>query len=413
MTNRKKLKAVPATGKALRDAEKEERKDKELEEACEKWCGRIIKLAFFVPLLLNGIVMPLVEYSGRPTMVLDSAVDMTDVQAIVTGGCGAIGRRTAALLAESGASVVLACRDPSSERAGDALARLVDASEARGGNLELQHTVWPIDMADTASVRRFAARFVAERSALPLKLLLNNAGTRDACAVTPEAGIESAFASNFVGHFLLTKLLLPTLRAAKPARVVSVACREGYLRSAAWRDGKVAAWLGRRLPIPDEVDASSAAVVAAYAEGAGSAAAAAAAEEDDPFGETDAAAADAQTPAALALTRCIPATAYANSKLALVAFSFELERRLRRSGARNEGVVSHVINPNVVASTFAARGNAAPKSSLRAKVMAYFPPFWLLQKAYGAGTSIISFVWICLILVCLFTHSSPFLLSPR
>ena len=352
------MKAVAAKkrkkGSTMTAKEKEDQEDKELEEKCEKWCGRVIKLAIFLPMLLNFVLLPAFEFVGRPTMVLDDRVDLAGTQAIVTGGCGAIGRHTAALLAEAGASVVLGCRSPSADAARDALA-LVEQSSGEG--VALDHAVWPLDLDDAASVMRFVARFRAERAAgdeaLPLKLLLNNAGTRSACGVTA-AGVESAFSSNYLGHFLLTKLLLPTLSAAKPSRIVSVACREGFLRPAAWRDGKVAAWLSRPMPLAEDVDVSSGAVIASV----------------DELG-------------ALTLERCNPAAAYANSKLALLAFSAELERRLRRSGDRNAGVVSHALNPNTIASGFAASGTIVAKSSMRAKVMGYFPPFWLLKKFFG------------------------------
>src|SRR5207247_2446467 len=80
--------------------------------------------------------------------------------------------------------------------------------------------VMELELSSPASVRRFAREYLARRPAL--HVLVNNAGVM-ACplARTPE-GWELQFATNHLGHFLLTGLLAPALRAAAPSRVVSL-----------------------------------------------------------------------------------------------------------------------------------------------------------------------------------------------
>ncbi|MDX1649174.1 MAG: SDR family NAD(P)-dependent oxidoreductase [Myxococcota bacterium] len=141
-----------------------------------------------------------------------AGVDLTGRVAVVTGASGGLGEETARVLAARGARVVMAAR--SRARGEDAAARIRDATpDAR---LEVQE----LELASPDSVRRFAARV---REAHPaIHLLVNNAGVM-ACPLerTPE-GFELQFATNHLGHFLLTAELAPALRAGAPARGVSV-----------------------------------------------------------------------------------------------------------------------------------------------------------------------------------------------
>ncbi|MFC5746413.1 oxidoreductase [Actinomadura rugatobispora] len=136
--------------------------------------------------------------------------DLAGRRAVVTGANSGIGFHTALELARHGAEVVLACR--SAERGQAALDRLKAAApdaEARLASL---------DLADLASVREFAGR-EGER---PLDLLVNNAGVMALPRRTTADGFEMQFGTNHLGHFALTGLLLPALRAAEGPRVVTV-----------------------------------------------------------------------------------------------------------------------------------------------------------------------------------------------
>jgi NAD(P)-dependent dehydrogenase (short-subunit alcohol dehydrogenase family) len=134
--------------------------------------------------------------------------------ALITGANSGIGYQAALELARHGAHVYLACR--SAEKGQAALTRLL--SEAPGASAELVL----LDVSSIADVRRFAAEFLARTT--PLDLLINNAGVMalNPRQVTPE-GFERQFATNHLGHFALTGLLLPAIMAAPAPRVVTVA----------------------------------------------------------------------------------------------------------------------------------------------------------------------------------------------
>lgn len=134
---------------------------------------------------------------------------------LITGANTGIGLATAEVLAARGARVWLGCR--SEERARPVLERL----RASGGDVE----ILSIDLADLASVRAAAGRFLATGE--PLHVLINNAGVAGRRELTPQ-GFELTFGTNHLGPFLLTTLLLDRLRASAPARIVNVASQAHY-----------------------------------------------------------------------------------------------------------------------------------------------------------------------------------------
>jgi NAD(P)-dependent dehydrogenase (short-subunit alcohol dehydrogenase family) len=148
------------------------------------------------------------DKSSTTDQVLDG-IDLAGKVAIVTGASGGLGAETARALAARGAAVTLAARDTA--KAEQAAAAIRGAHP--GAKLAVRGLV--LDRPD--SVRAFAKAWLAENRAL--HLLLDNAGVM-ACplARTPE-GWEMQFATNHLGHFLLTALLVPALRAGAPARV--------------------------------------------------------------------------------------------------------------------------------------------------------------------------------------------------
>ncbi|MFB6478131.1 oxidoreductase [Streptomyces virginiae] len=139
--------------------------------------------------------------------------DQSGRVAVVTGANSGIGYVTARELARRGASVVLACRSAARGRA--AVIRLrAEVPQARADFL-------PLDLADLSSVREFATAY-AQRHA-SLDLLINNAGVMALPYGRTADGFETQFGVNHLGHFALTGLLLPRLRAAAPgARIVNV-----------------------------------------------------------------------------------------------------------------------------------------------------------------------------------------------
>jgi len=131
---------------------------------------------------------------------------------IVTGGNTGIGKATVEGLARQGATVVLACRDLDKGRAAlaDIKAKVPDAE------LELMR----LDLASLASVREFAKAFTEKFTRLDV--LIENAGVSTGKRQLTADGFEMDFGVNHLGHFLLTELLLPTLEASAPSRVVVV-----------------------------------------------------------------------------------------------------------------------------------------------------------------------------------------------
>ncbi|WP_020201103.1 MULTISPECIES: oxidoreductase [Cupriavidus] len=135
-----------------------------------------------------------------------AGIDLAGKTAIVTGGYSGLGRETARVLRAAGARVIVPARDV--ERARTALS---------GIDVEVE----PMDLLDPASIDAFAARFLA--AGQPLHILVNSAGIMAVPTLTRDArGYESQFATNHLGHFQLTARLLPALRQARGARVVSV-----------------------------------------------------------------------------------------------------------------------------------------------------------------------------------------------
>ena len=131
---------------------------------------------------------------------------------LVTGANSGIGAATCERLVRGGATVHMLVRDR--ERGERARAEI--AAGAAGGELVLE----VCDVSSLASVREFADRFLAEQP--ELHALVNNAGVMPARRAHTAEGFELTFATNVLGAFLLTALLLPALRRGAPARIVNV-----------------------------------------------------------------------------------------------------------------------------------------------------------------------------------------------
>jgi NAD(P)-dependent dehydrogenase (short-subunit alcohol dehydrogenase family) len=143
---------------------------------------------------------------------------------LITGATSGIGRVAARSLAAEGALVCVGARDAARGGA------LVDEIVRSGGRAEL----FLADVCRAASLRDAAARFAAAHPRLDV--LVNNAGVASRRRVETSEGRELTWATNVLAPFLLTRLLLPSLREAPSPRVVNVgseAHRSGRLR---WDD---------------------------------------------------------------------------------------------------------------------------------------------------------------------------------
>ncbi len=213
---------------------------------------------------------------------------------MVTGANSGIGYEAAVELAAHGAHVLLACRDTArGQRAAD---RVVGA--APGASAE----ALALDLAELDSVRRAAGRIASEHGRLDL--LINNAGVMAIPFQATADGFERQVATNHLGHFALTGLLLDLLLTTQGSRVVTVS-------SLAHRAG--------RLVLP--------------------------ARPANPAG----------------YNRWFT---YANSKLDNLLFTCELDRRLRAAGA---GTVAEAAHPGWARSGLVTNGPATGGSSLRAR----------------------------------------------
>lgn len=235
--------------------------------------------------------------------------------ALVTGANSGIGYHTALELARKGASVILACRNPA--KAEDALKRLKTAVPGAKADSAA------LDLSDLASVRAFGRTFAA--SGPPLDVLVNNAGIMAPLTrkTTPD-GFEVQMATNHLGHFLLTSLLLPALKRAPAPRVVTVA-------SIAHRGGKI--------------------------------------DFENLMGER----------------RYIPWAAYAQTKLANLLFAFELQRRADRAGSNLLSVAAH---PGVAMTKIVENGLGGGRRTALTAVMTFFAPLFSHSEEQGALPSL-------------------------
>jgi NAD(P)-dependent dehydrogenase (short-subunit alcohol dehydrogenase family) len=138
--------------------------------------------------------------------------------ALVTGASGGIGLVTAAELAAKGANVTMVARD----RAKGAAA--LSEAKQRSGSDDIE--VLYADLASLAEVRALAAEFLSKHDAL--HVLVNNAGAMNTQRAETRDGFEMTIGVNHLAHFLLTDLLLDTLKASPPARIVNVSSIAHY-----------------------------------------------------------------------------------------------------------------------------------------------------------------------------------------
>jgi len=138
--------------------------------------------------------------------------DMHGKICLVTGATGGIGKVTAQALAQQGATVIVVSRDPA--KCQQTVAEIIQQT----GNQNV--TAMPADLSSQQDIRRLANEFTAQYK--QLDVLVNNAGLLILSRKLSVDGIEMTFALDHLGYFLLTNLLLDSLKASPSARVVSV-----------------------------------------------------------------------------------------------------------------------------------------------------------------------------------------------
>ena len=131
---------------------------------------------------------------------------------LITGGTNGIGKSTAQDLARIGATVIIVGRDAQKT------SRVVKEIRAASGNKNVGSIL--ADLSSEQDVRRLADEFKGKYS--HLHVLINNAGAVFMQRQLSVDGIEMTFALNHLAGFLLTNLLLDTLKASAPARIINV-----------------------------------------------------------------------------------------------------------------------------------------------------------------------------------------------
>jgi NAD(P)-dependent dehydrogenase (short-subunit alcohol dehydrogenase family) len=144
--------------------------------------------------------------------------DLKDKVIVITGANSGIGKAASIQLAKLGATVVMACR--SEERGRQALDEVRHAAESS------KVAVMQVDMSSQKSIRQFVSDFNERYE--QLDVLIHNAANFDHTLkkrVFTLDGLETVFATNHLGPFLMTCLFLDVLKANTPSRVITVASK--------------------------------------------------------------------------------------------------------------------------------------------------------------------------------------------
>ncbi|XP_020275587.1 short-chain dehydrogenase TIC 32, chloroplastic [Asparagus officinalis] len=153
--------------------------------------------------LMTGLPGPSGFGSASTAEQVTENVDASKLTAIITGGASGIGAETARVFALRGAHVIIAARNMDAANS----AKQVILKSNPTAHID----VLKLDLSSLKSVQAFADNFNA--MGLPLNVLINNAGVMFCPHQLSEDGIEMQFATNHLGHFLLTKLLLEKMKS--------------------------------------------------------------------------------------------------------------------------------------------------------------------------------------------------------
>jgi retinol dehydrogenase-14 len=132
--------------------------------------------------------------------------------AMVTGANSGMGKEISIALAAKGVNLVMVCRDP--DRGENARAEVRRTT----GNSAVELLI--ADLSSQQSIRQLVRQFATIHE--KLNVLVNNAGVLLPKRLETVDGLETVFATNHLGPFLLTNLLLPMLTAGAPSRIVTV-----------------------------------------------------------------------------------------------------------------------------------------------------------------------------------------------
>ncbi len=148
-------------------------------------------------------------------MQQSNTANMSGKTVMVTGATFGIGKATAQALAAMGATVIIVGRNP--QKGKDAAAEI---SQKTGNTSVVSMSA---DLSSQQAIRQLADEFKSKYA--HLHVLVNNAGGFYLNRSVTVDGLEYTFAFNHLGYFLLTNLLLDTIKASVPARIVNVSSR--------------------------------------------------------------------------------------------------------------------------------------------------------------------------------------------
>lgn len=161
---------------------------------------------------------------GGPAHVIHK--DMTGKVVIVTGSNQGIGKETVLALARMGATVIMACREPT--RTLPVVEKVISKTHNR--NISFIK----LDLSDLQSIKEFTEEF--QRKYNRLDILINNAGIATPERNVTKDGFELQFGTNHIGHFYLTTLLLDTLKRSAPSRIINLSSKLSAGGKMAWDD---------------------------------------------------------------------------------------------------------------------------------------------------------------------------------
>jgi NAD(P)-dependent dehydrogenase (short-subunit alcohol dehydrogenase family) len=156
---------------------------------------------------------------SEPTEVLKD-IDLEGKVAMVTGGYSGIGLETTRALKEAGARVIVPARRK--DVAKSALSGIVESED-----------ILNLDLADPSSAQSFVNEFVD--SGMSLDILINNAAVMACPQMPTKEGWDLQFAVNHIGHFIITKGLLPTM-SSSGSRIVTLSSTGHKLSGIQWED---------------------------------------------------------------------------------------------------------------------------------------------------------------------------------
>ncbi|XP_029642619.1 retinol dehydrogenase 13 [Octopus sinensis] len=169
--------------------------------------------------LIGGFAFAFRQYlRGTP---YQSKKQLKKETVLVTGATSGMGQAAATDFASRGARVIMACRDI---EAGQKIAQEIQ-KKTNNTNVTALHC----DLSSLDSVRKFVEEFKKRES--QLHILINNAGVMMCPKTLSTDKFEMQFAVNYLGPFLLTHLLLDTMKASAPARIVNVTAHAHQLGS--------------------------------------------------------------------------------------------------------------------------------------------------------------------------------------